>query len=126
MSSCFVATGAEGRVAGFYTFAAASIPAAELPQDDTRKLPRYPMFPAALIGRLAVDRLAQGEGLGGDLLVDAIHRATRADQAIFTLLVEAKNETAAGFYRKHGFLPLATRQLSLFLTLARAAALLRA
>ena len=41
----------------------------------TRKLPRYPLVPATLLGRLAVDRSYQGRGYGRFLLADALHRA---------------------------------------------------
>jgi hypothetical protein len=36
------------------------------------------------------------------------------------LLVDAKDEAAATFYRKHGFVPLASRPLTLFLPIATA------
>ncbi|HEV7880044.1 GNAT family N-acetyltransferase [Bradyrhizobium sp.] len=61
------------------------------------------MLPAALIGRLAVDRRYQGPSLGAALLFDAIARAVRADAAVFTLIVDAKDDAAARFYRHHGF-----------------------
>jgi len=38
----------------------------------------------------------------------------------FALLVDAKDDTAAGFYRKHGFAALASRPLTLFLPIATA------
>jgi hypothetical protein len=55
------------------------------------------------IGRLAVDRRHQGRQLGAALLFDAIARAIRADAAVFALVVDAKDEAAARFYRHHGF-----------------------
>lgn len=54
LSNCFVAVGQGGEIAGFYTFAAASFPIGELPPEQTKRLPRYPVLPAGLIGRLAV------------------------------------------------------------------------
>ena len=42
----------------------------------------------------------------------------RAGIAAGALLVDAKNHTAATFYRYHGFLPLPDTQLTLFLPLA--------
>jgi len=41
------------RIAGFYTLSSASIVLGELPEGIVKKLPRYPMVPAVLIGRLA-------------------------------------------------------------------------
>jgi GNAT superfamily N-acetyltransferase len=82
VSNCFVLLDAEKQVAGYYTFAAASIPLGELPESLAKRLPRYPSLPAGLIGRLAVDRRYQRQGLGALLVVDAVARAMRAEPAI--------------------------------------------
>jgi GNAT superfamily N-acetyltransferase len=121
VTSCFVAIDDSGGVAGYYTFAAAGIPVAELPADETRRLPRYPLLPAALIGRLAVASRCAGQGLGGALIVDAITRAMRADPAIFALIVDAKDDAAGLFYAHHGFRPFVSRPLTLYLPVAEAA-----
>ena len=121
LSNCSVALDqTDGRLAAFYTLAASSIPIASLPEEDTRRLPHYPLLPAVLIGRLAVDLRYRGRQLGAALLADAIRRSAQAAPASFTLLVDAKDESAAAFYRKHGFIPLASRTLSLFLPIATA------
>lgn len=52
---------------------------------------------------------------------DAAARALRAEQANFTLLVDAKDETAVAFYRHFGFVPLITAPRILFLPLATVA-----
>jgi ribosomal protein S18 acetylase RimI-like enzyme len=120
ITHCFVALDPEARLAGYYTLSAASLPITALSADKVKRLPRYPLLPAGLIGRLAVDRKFRGQGLGGALIVDAIDRAMRAEPAIFTLIVEAKDDGAASFYRHYGFRPLASRPLSFFLPLAEA------
>jgi ribosomal protein S18 acetylase RimI-like enzyme len=115
MSRCFVAAEREnGDVAGFYTLAAANVQGVELPPEITKRLPRYQAVPAALVGRLAVDLRYRERGVGSALLGDAVRRTARADPAAFTLLVDAKDETAAAFYRKHGFAALAGKPLTLF------------
>ena len=125
VSNCFVATDeATGAILGFYTLAAASIPMTDLPAAEAKKLPRYPTLPAVLLGRLAIDRHWQGRKLGGVLLYDAARRAALADPAAFALLVDAKDEAAAAFYRHHGFQPFANHPGSLFLALAAIARLL--
>lgn len=43
-------------VAGYYTLSLTSVNLAELPEQVARKLPRYPLVSATLLGRLAVDR----------------------------------------------------------------------
>ncbi len=125
IANCFVAVAnGETGVAGFYTLAASSIPLAELPPDLARRLPRYPVLPAALIGRLAVDTRHAGRSLGAALLFDAIARTATAAPAAFTLIVDAKDESAARFYRHFGFQPFAGRSLSFFLPMATARKLL--
>jgi GNAT superfamily N-acetyltransferase len=75
VANCFVAVESEiGNVAAWYTMAAASLPLADLPVEETKRLPRYPIVPAVLIGRLAVDERFQGRGLGAALLADAAIR----------------------------------------------------
>jgi ribosomal protein S18 acetylase RimI-like enzyme len=124
-SNCFVAIErTSGDVAGFYTLATAGIPNTALPSHVTKRLPRYQLIPAVQVGRLAVDLRYRGRKLGSVLLADAAVRSARADPAAFTLLVDAKDEGAAAFYRKHGFTPLASRPLTLFLPIATALKLL--
>ena len=110
-----------GKIAGYYTFAATSVPLSELPPDQARRLPRYPVLPACLIGRLAVDETFRGRGLGNALIVDAVARAMRADPAIFALIVDAKDDTARTFYEHHGFRRFASRPMTLYLPIAEAA-----
>lgn len=121
VANCFVAVEAETRqVAGYYTLASASIPIADLPPEEARRLPRYPTMPAVRIGRLAVDHRFQGRGLGASLLADAALKSLSAAPAAFALLVDAKNERAATFYRHHGFQAFANQPKTLFLPLATA------
>jgi len=118
VAACFVALTDEGRIAGYYTLASASLWLADLPPSTARKLPRYPNVPAVRMGRLAVDQRFRGQGLGGALLADALARAARAEIAAYALTVDAKDETAAAFYRHHGFIALPETPLTLFLPLA--------
>ena len=120
VTACFVALSADGRIAGYYTLASASIFLGDLPAEITRRLPRYPSVPAVRMGRLAVDQAFRGQGLGGALLADALTRVVRSEIAAYALVVDAKDEKAADFYRRHGFLETATKPLTLFLPLATA------
>ena len=96
------------RVLGYYTLSASVLTLADLPEDLARKLPRYPQLPVTLLGRLAVDQSTKGQGLGEHLLLDALHRSlAHADQiAAMAVVVDAKDEAAAAFYRHYGFVPL--------------------
>jgi GNAT superfamily N-acetyltransferase len=90
----------------------------ELPEDLARKLPRR--VPGIRLGRLAVDRSVQGQGLGELLLMDAIKRAQLVLEhvGVNALFVDAKDTRAAAFYRKYGFRPLPGTPLTLVLALA--------
>jgi GNAT superfamily N-acetyltransferase len=119
LASCFLLTeAATGAIAGYYTLAATSVPASDMPSDILKRLPRYPILPAALVGRLAVDRRFHRKGLGGVLLADAALRVIKGDIKAFALIVDAKDEGAVAFYKRQGFMPFASRPLSLFLSLA--------
>ena len=120
LTNCFVAIDATGAVVGFYTFAATGLPMTELTSEQAKRLPRYPLLPAALIGRLAVAEPVRGQGLGSALIVDAITRAVRAEPAIYALIVDAKDDAARRFYLHLGFQAFMSRPLSLFLPIAEA------
>jgi ribosomal protein S18 acetylase RimI-like enzyme len=119
VAACYVAVEAEsGKIAGYYTLAAGGIELADLPQDLARRLPRYPSVPVARLGRLAVDVGYRGRKLGMALLADAGKRTLRAELAAFALVVDAKDEGAESFYRRHGFMPLGSGTRRLILPLA--------
>ncbi|MCW5230646.1 GNAT family N-acetyltransferase [Verminephrobacter eiseniae] len=118
VAACFVALVDGQRIAGYYTLASASLLLADLPASTGKKLPRCPSVPAVRMGRLAVDQAFKGQGLGAALLADALDRAARSEIAAFTLMVDAKDEAAAAFYRHHGFIVLPNSPLTLFLPLA--------
>jgi ribosomal protein S18 acetylase RimI-like enzyme len=124
VSNCFVAVPLNSAtIAGYYTLAAASLPLTDLPPDEAKRLPRYPVLPAALVWRLAVDHRYRGQSLGAALLFDAIERSMRAEPAIYALIVDAKDEAAASFYRHFGFQGFLSRPMSFFLSIATAAKL---
>ena len=121
VGNCFIAVDTAAQtLAGYYTLAASSIPVIDLPAAETKRLPRYPVLPATLVGRLAIDTRYRGRHLGAALVADAIRRTAHADAAVFTLLVDAKDDTAAAFYRHLGFTALASRPMTLFLPIATA------
>lgn len=118
----FVGIDDELGVIGFYSLSSFTISIPDLPEDVARKLPRYDAIPAALIGRLARDTRVRGKGVGELLLADAIRRILDAarSMAVFAIVVDAKDEGAAEFYRSFGFLPFPTRPRRLFLPTATA------
>ncbi len=119
VAQVFVAVGdTPDRIAGYYSLSATSFVRAALPPELAKRLPHYPV-PAALLGRLAVDRAYRGRGLGELLLLDAAHRVLRASAAIavYALVVDAKNEEARSFYERYGFRRFPDTARRLFLTL---------
>lgn len=121
IANCFVAVTTDtGELAGYFTLAAISIPLDRLPAELIRKLPRYPVVPAALLGRLAIASDHQGQGLGAALLADALLRISRADLAVFAMVVDAKDVSERAFYEHHGFTVLADSDNRLYLPIATA------
>lgn len=121
----FVLVLADGSVGGYYTLSATALKLAELPADVARRLPRYPLIPATLLGRLAVDRKHQGKGYGRFLLADALGRAVRSEIASFAVVVDAKDDAARRFYERESFLPFPDQPMKLFRPMADIAALFR-
>lgn len=118
-SVCYVAVDENtDTIAGYYTLAAASVPLTSVPADLAKKLPRYPLVPVARVGRLAVSLAFQERQLGAALLWDAGSRAMRSGLGVFALVVDAKDATAAAFYKHHGFIGLGSHPLSFVLPIA--------
>lgn len=94
------------RVVGYYAISTAMEQRAALPGAKLRRgMPDQ--VPLLLIGRLAVDRRFQGQGLGTELLADALRRCLAAADiaAARAVIAHAIDDDAVGFYRLHGFLP---------------------
>lgn len=121
IASCFVLFDkAGGAIAGYYTLSSTSIAFRDLPDSLTRRLPHYPNVPGILLGRFAVDRRYQGQGLARLLLVDALRRAraVTSQVAAAVVIVDAKSEEAAAFYERFGFARLQQEPLRLYLPIA--------
>ncbi len=104
-------------VIGYYTLSSISIDASELSDEYMRKLPKYPMLPAILIGRLAVDSHHKGKKIGAHLLIDSIKRSLLISDQIGmnAVVVDAKDGNAANFYHHFGFIEFPSNRLKLFL-----------
>ncbi len=121
VTACFVLVDREEQaVVGYYTLSAGVIVASDLPADAARRLPRYPNLPAVRLGRFAVDGRYQGQGFARLLLMDALRRALEGTRLVgaIAIIVEAKDEPAAGFYERFGFARFRDSPLRLFLPMA--------
>lgn len=106
-------------VMGFYTVALRRMIAKEdLPPAMAKKLPRE--VPGFSLARLAVRDDLKGQGHGEYLMVHAIERAARVASEIggYAVFVDAKDEQAAAFYKRYGFVPLPDNPLILCLPFA--------
>lgn len=123
-SRCFVVC--EGkRVIGYHALAAGSVQRAHARGSVRRNTPDP--IPAIVLGRLAIDLRWQGQGLGADLLQDAVLRALRASVEIGArvMLCHAIDAKAKAFYLHHGFVESTFDPLTLMLDLKKVEAALR-
>lgn len=106
-------------IIGFYSLSPASLDFARTPDVARRGLGRYDV-PVFRLGRIAVDRAAQGGGLGGELLMAAGERCLAVAEQVggVALLIDAKSDRAARWYEGYGAVRLADAPLSLVLPLA--------
>jgi GNAT superfamily N-acetyltransferase len=104
------------RVLGCYAISNHLVRYDALPEDQAKGLPTIDI-PVALLGRLAVDKAAQGQGLGQHLLIDALRRAAHISRhiGIRAVEVQAIDEAARRFYLKFGFVSLLDDQRHLLL-----------
>ena len=96
----------DGVVIGYYTLVAGEIALEGAPERLRKGLGRYPV-PMMLLARLAVQSGLQGRGVGSGLLRDATLKTIQAADiaGVRALVVDAKNDAAFQFYRRHGFEP---------------------
>ncbi len=112
------------RVVAYYALASGAITVDKAPGRFRRNMPDP--VPVVVLGRLAVDRSAQGMGIGRARVRDAGLRVTQAAAMIGVrgLIVQAFSAEAKAFYERVGFDPSPLDPITLMITLAdlRAAA----
>jgi GNAT superfamily N-acetyltransferase len=120
-SRTFVVADDGGCVRGCYALAAGAV-SHELATSKVRRNMPDPV-PVMVLGRLAVDRGAQGRKLGAALLQDAVKRtvAVSNNAGVRALLVHALHEQARRFYEHYGFQSSPTHRLTLMLRLPTSA-----
>lgn len=95
-----------GRVVGYYGLAPTRAVPSILPRAIRTGQPPNPV-PCLLLGQLATDTDWAGQGIGTGLMKHALQRCVLASRLIGgrALLVNAVDEEAALFWRRHGFMP---------------------
>ena len=108
-------------ILGFYTLSCNSIKFDALPEGAGKKLPSNRRIPVILLGQLAIDQSAQGQGLGQRLLTEAIKATTEASKqfGIYALIVDALDEEVEKFYTRVGFSRLRKYECRLFFPLRK-------
>lgn len=104
-------------VIAYYTLSSYTIDIANLDETFAFMLPRYPLLPATLLGRLAVDNTWKAQGMGKIVLIDALKKVLNAitQVALLAIVVEAIDENAVSFYQKYGFQEFKQYPLKLYL-----------
>jgi predicted GNAT family N-acyltransferase len=116
----YVATSDKKTILGYYTLSQYSIQFADIPTEISRKLRKYSVVPATLLGRLARDISTKGQGIGELLLLDALHRALKMSEQVASAAIvpDPKDEQAIDFYKRYGFIELPKTERCLFLPMA--------
>ena len=110
LATCYVVNDeSTNRVQGFYTLSNSNIPASWIELEFKKSIPpSYLNLPTTLIGRLAVDSVFQGQGIGKLLLIDALKWSFELSFQLgsFAVVVDPIDSVAEGFYHKYGFIKL--------------------
>lgn len=116
-SRTYVVSDEKRVVVGYHSLSSGAVATTDAPGALRRNMPDP--IPMALLGRLAVDRHRQGQGIGPGLLRDAVSRTAQAAGilGIRGIVVHAIDEEARAFYLSKGFIPSPTQPLTLFLSI---------
>ncbi len=104
-------------IAGYFTLNICQLRAEQLPTEIGRRLPRE--VAGVKLGRLAVAKTRQRQGLGRVLLVAAMKKFVEVFDSAggIGLFVDAKDNEAKAYYERFGFVSLPDTPLLLFLPL---------
>ena len=112
----------EGSVApkpilGFFSLNICQLKSESLPTEAARRLPRD--VSGIRLGRLAVAKLCQRQGIGKTLLVAAMEKSLEIFNTAggIGLFVDAKDQAAKCYYEQFGFVAMPSNELELFLPL---------
>jgi hypothetical protein len=109
-------------VLAYFSIAPTQVVRAEVPRPLTGG---YTVIPAYLLARLSLDNTLHRQGLGGQLLLDALARVVDAATVGGgrLIVVDAIDDPAAAFYRRHDSIPV-TGTNRLYLKVATAETIL--
>jgi GNAT superfamily N-acetyltransferase len=104
LSRTFLLLDDADHVAGYYALTMGGVRKESLPTRYGRGLPKFDIG-MVLLARFAIAEERQGQGLGRDLLIEAIERAADAGTHVAArfIAVDPIDEAARAFYAKFGF-----------------------
>jgi len=102
-------------ILGFFSLNICQIKSESLTPADAKKLPRN--VSGVRLGRLAVAKTCQRQGIGKTLLIAAMGKFIEIFNTAggIGLFVEAKDQDAKRYYEQFGFVPMPSNELELFL-----------
>jgi len=105
-------------IIGYYTLTVCEIVPSAIPDPRLKNYP-HPM-PAAKLARLAIHENMQKNGFGKHMVMNAMERSARISEnaGLVGMFVDAKDDKAAHYYTKLGFIPLEKNQPLLYLPIA--------
>ena len=113
---CVTTPKGSAEIAGYYSLANSGVSPCVLPDSLQKKMPRYQILPAVILGRLAVDLKHRDRKLGAALLSDAFILSLKSPLAWALFLTSALDYSAAAFYERFGFRPLKDNPNHLYIT----------
>jgi ribosomal protein S18 acetylase RimI-like enzyme len=102
-------------ILGFFSLNICQIKSESLAPEEAKKLPRD--VSGVRLGRLAVAKSCQRQGLGKILLAAAMGKFMEIFNTAggIGLFVDAKDQEAKNYYERFGFVPMPSNELQLFL-----------
>jgi ribosomal protein S18 acetylase RimI-like enzyme len=102
-------------ILGFFSLNICQIKSESLAANEGKRLPRD--VSGIRLGRLAVSKDQQRQGIGKTLLVAAMGKSIEIFNTAggIGIFVDAKDDEAKRYYEKFGFIPLPSNELELFL-----------
>jgi GNAT superfamily N-acetyltransferase len=105
------------RVIGFYALAAGAVERSSAPGTLRRNVPDP--IPVIILAMFGVDKSEKRQGIGEDLLHDAMRRALQAARIIGAraLLIHALDPAAAKYYRDRNFRPFDDKEATFYISM---------
>jgi GNAT superfamily N-acetyltransferase len=102
-------------ILGFFSLNLCQLKTDVLAPEEAKRFPRA--VPGVRLGRLAVAKERQRQGIGTTLLIGAMMKFMEIFNTAggIGLFVDAKDHEAKRYYEQFGFVPLASNELELFL-----------